>query len=750
VVNATTWEETVTLNSDGTVPDSTVTPPLPAGSDYVFIASYSGDGNYHSSISGFEPLIIRPGSSTTATTILDATTGSPPTGIAGESVLDTATVTGSPAAFPPTGTVIYIFTGPQLAGLIVPAGWDQAGQTSLTTWTQTVTLSGGLVPDSAATPALPAGSYQFLASYSGDGNYAGSLSAPEPLTIGPRSPMLITVPSETVVELGDAPPPLLSDTAVLSGGLNPTGSITFELFQGGTLVHEEMVSVRGNGSYTTPMGFQLPSGGTVAGNYQWVASYSGDGSNNPVFRDTSAGNERVTVIDPTPTLVTTASPTMVTLGPNGATLTDTATLSGGFFPTGDIVFELFFNSGSELVFSRAVTVNSNGDYTTSFTLPSTGPAGTYQWVAVYGGDPNNNEVATALGDEPVTVSEKADLSVVKQFDAAQVAFGFNVAFTLTVHNNGPSAATGVAVTDRLPPGLLFISAAGPGRYDPASGVWTVGTLLPGATAVLQVVVQVVEVGPIVNTAIVGGRQFDPDLSNNKSEAVVVGLAPAFMISKRALISTAFSSAPDPADTLFVAHLYRDVLSREADPQGLDAWVPFLAVGGSRLQVALAIEGSHEHHADEVNAAFLRLLHRPADPVGLDGFTAFLDKGGTLQQVEALIAGSPEYVQDRGGSTAAGFLNALYGDALGRSIDASGLAGWGQLLSQGASPPEVALDILCSLEADQRFVVGLYTQFLHRAADAPGLAGWVNALQQGASDDQVAAAFLSSDEYFALP
>ena len=38
----------------------------------------------------------------------------------------------------------------------MPAGLDQAGQTGLTTWTDTATLSGGLVPDSAATGALVA------------------------------------------------------------------------------------------------------------------------------------------------------------------------------------------------------------------------------------------------------------------------------------------------------------------------------------------------------------------------------------------------------------------------------------------------------------------------------------------------------------------------------------------------------------------------------------------------------------------
>ena len=52
---------------------------------------------------------------------------------------------------------------------------------------QTVTLSGGLVPDSAATAALAAGSYSYIAVYSGDSNYTGSTSAVEPLTVSQGS-----------------------------------------------------------------------------------------------------------------------------------------------------------------------------------------------------------------------------------------------------------------------------------------------------------------------------------------------------------------------------------------------------------------------------------------------------------------------------------------------------------------------------------------------------------------------------------
>ena len=50
----------------------------------------------------------------------------------------------------------------------------------------------------------------------------------------------------------------LSDTATLSGGSNPTGTITFTLTgPGGSIFDTETVVANGNGTYATPTGFTL-------------------------------------------------------------------------------------------------------------------------------------------------------------------------------------------------------------------------------------------------------------------------------------------------------------------------------------------------------------------------------------------------------------------------------------------------------------------------------------------------------------
>src|SRR5207253_10264182 len=91
------------------------------------------------------------------------------------------------------------------------------------------------------------------------------------------SPTITTVPNPTTVTLG-ATNVILKDTATLSDGSSPTGKITFTLYLGSTLVDTEIVSVNGNGPYTTP-GYTLPATGTVTGTYQWDAIYSGDTNN---------------------------------------------------------------------------------------------------------------------------------------------------------------------------------------------------------------------------------------------------------------------------------------------------------------------------------------------------------------------------------------------------------------------------------------------------------------------------------------
>lgn len=138
------------------------------------------------------------------------------------------------------------------------------------------------------------------------------------------------------------------------------------------------------------------------------------------------------------------------------------------------------------------------------------------------------EPLTATSDEEVTeVRPAADLTVAKAADATSVTVGQTVTYRVTVRNAGPSPATGVTVTDQLPDGLAFLSADGPGGYDPATGRWTVGDLADGATASLVLRAKATTTGPIENTATATANEKDPDPANNADTVTVcVGPAPA--------------------------------------------------------------------------------------------------------------------------------------------------------------------------------------------------------------------------------
>ncbi len=132
-------------------------------------------------------------------------------------------------------------------------------------------------------------------------------------------------------------------------------------------------------------------------------------------------------------------------------------------------------------------------------------------------NPGNNSASVA-----VAVAAVADLAVTKQVSDSRPLHGAEVTYTVTVTDLGPQDATGVALSDPLPTGVTYVSAApSQGTYDPVAGTWTVGPLGDGNTATISVVVTASAVGTFTNTASVSASdQIDPDLSNNSASATI--------------------------------------------------------------------------------------------------------------------------------------------------------------------------------------------------------------------------------------
>ena len=73
----------------------------------------------------------------------------------------------------------------------------------------------------------------------------------------------------------------------------------------------------------------------------------------------------------------------------------------------------------------------------------------------------NPITVTVTSDKSVTANFRhleADLGVAKSDSPDPVQVGRPLTYTLSVDNGGPDLATGVVVTDTLPPGVTFLSA----------------------------------------------------------------------------------------------------------------------------------------------------------------------------------------------------------------------------------------------------------------------------------------------------
>lgn len=200
---------------------------------------------------------------------------------------------------------------------------------------------------------------------------------------------------------------------------------------------------------------------------------------------------------------------------------------------------------------------------------------------------------------------------------------------------------------------------------------------------------------------------------------------------------------------FVARLYRDLLQRAVDDSGRTFWSGRIDQGASATDVVSQISASDEFRNADISSLYKTLLNRPGDQAGIQGILTFLGQGHSLDQLKALFLGSLEYLQTRSDGTANGFLNTVYGDVLGRSLDPQGGSFWGGLLSRGISRADVASGIIASAEGAQANVNSIYQQFLHRDADPAGGAHWVSVLQQGGSFTTVIAGIAGSQEYFTL-
>jgi hypothetical protein len=172
-------------------------------------------------------------------------------------------------------------------------------------------------------------------------------------------------------------------TATVSGGWGPTGEVRFGLFSDATCATQVFTSTTDLvGATATSEAFSP----TAPGTYYWSARYLGDAGNEEALSDCRTS---VTITEASLTTISTQASAGGLLG---TAVTDTATVSGGANPTGDVTFRLFSDADCTAQVFTSTNPLSGGTATSGSFTPAS--PGTYRWTAVYNGDANNSTVTS--------------------------------------------------------------------------------------------------------------------------------------------------------------------------------------------------------------------------------------------------------------------------------------------------------------------------------------------------------------------
>jgi hypothetical protein len=482
-----TLVSTVTV-AGGVVPASGAQ-SFPNAGTFYWAAFYSGDADNLAAASdcATEPLVVQPAAAQ-VTTVLSALDGSVPVG---GSASDSAVLHGVTATA--GGSVQYRFYDSLAACDSATAAFPPASGGTLVS---TVTVTGGVVPDSAAQSFPAAGAFYWAAFYSGDADNRAAASdcATEPLVVT-SAPAEVT----TLLSAADREIPVggsASDSTTLHGVTATAGGPVQYRFYGSLAACEAdtgaFPGIAPSGgtlvsTVTVAGGVVPPSAAHVfaaAGTFYWAAFYSGDANNLAAASDCA-----------TEPLVVTRATTQITTDlsaaggqvPVDGSASDSAVLAGVTATAGGPVQYRFYDS---LAACEADTAAFPGIAPSGGTLVSTvtvaggvvppsaayvfAAAGTFYWAAFYSGDANNQPAASDCATEPLVVTRAVsqattDLSA----PGGVIAVGGSASDAAALH--GVTATVGGTLEYRFYNSLSACDSA-TAAFPPAGGGTLVSTV----------------------------------------------------------------------------------------------------------------------------------------------------------------------------------------------------------------------------------------------------------------------------------
>jgi hypothetical protein len=196
-------------------------------------------------------------------------------------------------------------------------------------------------------------------------------------------------------------------------------------------------------------------------------------------------------------------------------------------------------------------------------------------------------------------------------------------------------------------------------------------------------------------------------------------------------------------------VYKTLLHRDIDTQGLNQWGAALNSGQTPTQVVVDIEQTTEYETDQVQNAFQQYLGVAAPSTAVTYLVGLMQGGADYRVILSIIVGSTAFYAANGNSPQ-GFLNAVYEDFLNRPPDQQSLTAYTALLNSGYSPIAIVYGILSSPEYLNDLVTNDYMTYMGVQPDPNSLGAYTAALQNNTmNENMLVASLLGSGEWITM-
>ena len=201
-------------------------------------------------------------------------------------------------------------------------------------------------------------------------------------------------------------------------------------------------------------------------------------------------------------------------------------------------------------------------------------------------------VAQASADLLLTVRVSSSVGLGPQPPPA-FGLGSNVEYTLEIDNLGPSAATGIMISNRIPANATFVSADGGsphtvGSIVPTNGVlWiNIGSLPTNTATFADVILQPAVAGNLTNVFAAYGNESDPDPTNNIATQIITVTNPPIIVD----VALSLVGAPNPV-AVGAPLTYSLTVTNKSSTTATEVMVSNVLPAGVTFNSALPSQGS---------------------------------------------------------------------------------------------------------------------------------------------------------------